>query len=610
MRNKILSLFVFSALVIAFIVAGVNATTVTMSQWDLTANATVTTSNLNLVASSLTAGTSLTALVAGSFTAIGVSTSTIATGTLGTTGWTNATSIDANGYYQVTLTPNAGVDFVISSLSFAHLTDDATGMNFVVNWSKNSFTTSNTITSTAGASGLTSATYSNTALKIPVSSGETITFRIYGYGAAALANTFSVKTLNIQGEIVPLEAVDCVVTTNNANRLGVKIDDLSVEEGFGSDNEWLPLDLIKARINVENNGNDKIKSISVRWGLFNQDTQDWVMKNKETSFTLKDGDNKDIDLQFKLDKHVNDLADGNYLFYGIANAKDAASNDIATCEMDSEIVNVISESDFVILDNLQYSKDVQCLQEVPITADIWNVGSEDQNAAYILVSNPSLGINDEKIEIGDINSLDSSTMSYSFTVPKGTAEKTYIVDFTVYNEDKEVFENDYDSDKAVFHAYLNVKGNCAIPGKATVSAILESSSVDAGKEMVVTITVKNTGNKTADFTVSADGYSSWASSATVDQATFSLDSGQSKDVSMTLQVKEGVSGEQKFNINTLAAGQVVTTQPVAATVQGGGFLSSLLTSGSSGGNFLWIVGALNVLLVLAIIIIAIRFFSK
>ena len=606
MKNKILALFAFSVIAFAFLIAGVNAA-VTMSQWDLTSNATATTSNSNLVASELTVGTSLTALVAGSFTANGVSTSTIATGTLGTTGWTNATSVDANGYYQVTLTPNTGVDFIISSLSFVHQSTDA--MNFVVNWSKDSFTTSNTITSTAGASTTASATYSNTALEISVSAGETVTFRIYGYATAALADTFSVKTLNIQGEIVPLEAVDCVATGNNAGNLDVQVDDLSVEDGFGSDNEWFPLDTIKARIAVENNGNENIKSISLRWGLFNQDTQDWVMKEKEASFTLKDGDDKDVDLQFKLDKHVNDLTEGDYLFYAIATGKDASLDDVATCEMDSELVTIVSESNFVIIDDMQYSNEAQCLQEVSVTADIWNVGSGDEKDVYILVNNKDLGINNEKIEVGDVDSLDSASMSYTFIVPKGTVEKTYAVSFSVYNEDDDIFENDYDSDKSVFNAIVTGKGNCAVPGTASVSANLESTSVVAGEEITVTVTVKNTANKTSDFTVSADGYSAWASSAIVSNGTFSLNAGESKDVPVSLQIKEGVSGEQKFNINVLSAGAVVTTQPVAVTVQNGGFLNSL--AGSSGsGNFLWIIGALNVLLVLAIIIIAVRFFSK
>ncbi|MBI4116620.1 putative S-layer protein [Candidatus Pacearchaeota archaeon] len=603
MKNKILALFAFSVIAFAFLVAGVSAAT--MATWDFNATSTVataTSSDANLVASAITVGTGV---APGTFTfsANGI------TAAVTTDNWvetTLANAITDNDYYQVAITPNTGFNFVVNSISFAHLSSDVAtpNMNFAVRSSENNFASD----ISTGTSSTTSATATISSLNLAVGATETLTLRIYGYGGDA-AETFTINNLVLSGNLVPSEVISCVTSGDSNSQLTVDSLDLSVEEGYGEDEEWYPLDLVNIDTNVDYSGDSdfEMKNIEVKWGLFDRDTNKWVIDDEEKDFDLEGGNDQDVKLQFKLDEKIDKLATGDIVAYAIATGEDEEFNDVKTCEYVEARVSMKSEN-ALILDNLQYPNTaVQCLEEVLVTADIWNIGDDKLENNYVLVNNKDLGLVNQKIEVGDISDFDNSELSFTFTVPKGLIEKTYTVTFSLYDEDDDIFE--IADSEADFLVPLSVKGNCAISGTASVSANLESTSVVAGKEIVVTVSVKNTGDKTSEYVVSADGYSAWASSATISNGTFSLNAGESKDVSMTLQIKEGVSGEQKFNINVLSAGAVVTTQPVAITVQSGGFLDSLVGSSGS-GNFLWIIGALNVLLVLAIIVIAVRFFSK
>lgn len=603
MKNKIPALFAFSVIAFAFLVAGVNAAT--LATWDFNATSTVasaTSSNANLVASAVTVGTGIDNTAGFGFSANGI---TAATATNGWDETTLAAAVTGNDYYQVTITPNAGFNFVITSIGFAHLTNDALpGMDFAVRSSEDNFA-SNLSTGTSTA---TAATTTISSLKLGVGAAETLTLRIYGFNAATDAEDFTIDNLVISGDLVPSEVISCITKGDSNNRLTVDSLELSVEEGYGEDNKWYPLDTANIDTNVAFSGatsDSKMRSIEVKWGIFDETTGNWIIDDKEKTFSLDDGDDKDVKMQVKLNKKINKFGDALFA-YAIVTGTDK-DTDADLCEYQSEDIDSQTEN-ALILDNLQYSNTaVQCLEEVLVTADIWNIGDDKLENNYVLVNNKDLGLVNQKIEVGDVSDFDSSELSFAFTVPKGLIEKTHTVTFSLYDEDDEIFE--IADSEANFLVPLSIKGNCIIPGTASVSAGLESTSVVAGSEIAVKLSVKNTGDKSSEYVVSADGYSNWASSAKVENGTFSLNAGESKDVSMTLQIKEGVSGEQKFNINVLSAGTTVTTQPVAVTVQSGGFLNSLVGSSGS-GNFLWIVGALNVILVLAIIVIAVRFFSK
>ena len=394
----------------------------------------------------------------------------------------------------------------------------------------------------------------------------------------------------------PEEITACTATGNTGDDLKIKIDDIKVD-GYGKDEEWLPLDEISVEIKVENdNSDDKIKDITVGWGLYNADTDEWYIDDEESDFSLADKKDKTIAINFKLDEDIEDLSSGDYTFYVWANGE---LNDVPLCASDSQDIAMQIESDFVIFSDVKMVDSAECGMDVQVSADVWNIGDDEQNEVMVVIQNTELGIT-KKVTIGDISEFDSEKLDTIITLPKDAKEKSYTFDFMVYDEDGSIYENDYDDDESKILVTLKVEGNCVVESTAVVSATLESGG-KAGQDLVIKATVTNTGDKSATYTLNADGYTSWATLAGT-APTMTLNKGESAEALLTFKVNSDAKGEQTFNIEVLSGTQLVLKQPVSVTIASSGF------SGFNLGNnwYLWAIGALNVILVIVIIIIAVR----
>lgn len=412
----------------------------------------------------------------------------------------------------------------------------------------------------------------------------------------------------------PQEITECSATGDNGGDLEIKIDDINNKgfsgKEFGKDDEWFLLDEIEVDIEVKNNNDDdKIKDIEISWGLYNKDTGDWYIDDEENDFNLNDGDDKTITISFKLDDDIDELAEGDYTLYVWANGKinDDSKTPVCASDFDDGISIVSDESDFVVLYDIQIPEISQCDSQVQITADVWNIGDDEQEKVNVRVYNYELGI-DEVYEIGDIDEFDSKKLDILITIPKDAKEKSYNLIFEVRDEDNDVYENDFDDDKSEFDRELRIEGNCKVEvtAKATVSAEM-SSGGKAGESLVIKVTIENTGDDTTTYTINPASYSTWASSADIDSNTFTLDKGKSKEVLITLNVKKDVSGEKTFSIELLSENQLVTTQPVSVAIEDSSFFSKL--SGESNA-WLWGIGFLNIVLVVIIILVAVRIVKK
>jgi len=137
------------------------------------------------------------------------------------------------------------------------------------------------------------------------------------------------------------------------------------------------------------------------------------------------------------------------------------------------------------------------------------------------------------------------------------------------------------------------------------------SGGNAGEELVVKATITNTGDS-ATFSLNAAGYSTWASSAVLDQTSVVLATGESKDVLFTFNVKNDVSGDQTFDIEVLSDNQLVVKQPVSVLIEKTGtkfpgFSGNIINKNNW---YLWGIGILNVVLVIIIIAVAVRVARK
>ncbi len=610
MKAKNFGVLALSLLALMFLVSGISAAT--LAEWPLDAtNLGVPTNvNMNVTANNLSFGSGIGAI---SYTS----------NRAASDGWTS-TARDSNDYYQVSLTSKTGYAFTINSLSFNYYSTAVTGpTNWVLQYSKNSdFSSVTNITSVTITTFGSEVLYSNSSLSISVNEGETIYFRWFAFGGST--GNFGLSDVSVQGTTtttLPSEIIDSNALGNPGHIEVKKIDftdnGLSSGETFGGDSEWFPLEDIDAEIQIKNNGDYDVSNIEVDWGLWDTQNHQWVIEmNDEKDFDLKDGDTKTLTVSFSIDDKMDvdledkSLTDGDhYRFYvtatGAVDDSDSADDGEKTSANDFEQVSIVLESNFVVLDNFQVPATVSCGKTTTLVADIWNIGDEDQDDVSVKVYNQELGIN-EKVEVGDLDAFDRVSLNFDLKVPSDADEKSYNLEFTVYDEDNEVYTNDLNDDESVFTVPLTVKGSCIYATAGTTNVDVElNSGGKAGAPMVLTATVENTGNKAVDYTFNLEGYSSWASLSDMTPSSATLAPGQSQDIAITLNVNDNASGGKTFNFEVYSNGYLVTKQPLSATVTSGFSLTSI-TGGAIGNAVPLVIGLFSVVLVVAIIIVLVR----
>jgi len=626
MRTKLLGLFGLSILLLALFIGGVSA--VTLAKWPLTADgvADPATLNANVVAGNLAFGSSLNVIGTG----FDITDGTVADG------W-NAVNPGPNDYYEVTLSPKSGFDLVINTVSFDHISDNATSdMKFDVEWSLDGFATTPTNLVSAGTSKTISALSSTTpTTSIAVSNGQIFSLRISGYDSDSSTEVFSVKNLILDGTVTliptpPLTEPPEVTVCNNIGNPGeLRIKGIDFENlgslvfketsgaiylEFGDDDEWFPLDNLEVELEIENNGDEDVDDVEVEWGIYNTKRSVMVIDfDEEDEVNIKDGDDEIVDVEFnledELDVDLDDLDDGkHYRFYVIATGDvDNATAD-RTCVADFEDLEIIIENDFVILDDVRFPETVQCGETIQITAKVWNIGEDDQDEVKVEIHNNDLGLFHRTVEIGDVDAFDDDTYTFNFRVPNDAEEKTHNIMFSVLDEDFDVYENDFDDDESEFSLPFRVSGGCSSAGAdVSISAILESGG-KAGESLTVRAIITNDGDELNTFIIRALGFSQWASSFNVDKSSLVLSAGDSAEVIFTFDVNNDASGSQSFTIELTSEENQVTTQPVSVAIEGkSGFLGRLTGGVISGSNaYLWGIGALNIILVIIIIIVAVR----
>lgn len=397
---------------------------------------------------------------------------------------------------------------------------------------------------------------------------------------------------------------DLVTTVENVDVIG--------SNTFGSNNEWYALDTVQIEVQVRNRGSEDVNGISLEWGLYDTQSKTWAIGvSEEDNFDLSSDDEQTTTIKFTLDNNMDenlkDLKKGDYIFYvrATGDISGGTYDGDSTCSSDSDTGKLIVDKNFVILNDFQVPAVVQCGADFQISGTAWNIGSSNQKSVYAQVYNKDLGINNVNIDIGDINSFDSSDFSSQLTLPQDLQEKNYTLTLTVYDKNNNVYKNG-NSDKAVFTLPLTVQGNCAV-AKASVVALLQSGG-EAGKPLVVKATITNEGNKVATYALSASDFTNWASSATLDKSSLTLNAGESGDVLLTFNVNKDALGTNIFTLDVLSQNQQIVSQPIQVEITKSAGIFSNLFSGNN--KYIWGIAILNLILIILIIVIAVRIARK
>ncbi len=529
---------------------------------------------------------------------------------------------DAGDYFEVTLNTLGYKDIV---LKFDEQRSALTGpVEFKMQYS----TDGSNFTDLASSTTNTSASFTTNPMHTYTFSSLTALnnisnakFRIFvTQNASATSGTWRIDNLMVEGTSLtaPTETWEdnfCLYDdgeSGNPGDLRVKIEDVSIT-GFGDNNEILPFDKVDVEVSVDNRGSDNVDNIEVEWGLYDSDTGDWVIEvDNEKDFDLKDGDDDTItfsfDLNDNMDIDLEDLDDSDsYVLYVRATGDvDNDDNDV-TCNSDTEDMQIIIEKDFVVLRDITVPETVSCNLDLQVSADVWNIGSRNQDSVTVKIFNKDLGIN-KLVDVGDIDSFDSQRIEETFKIPSNAKEQSYLLSFEVYDEDEDIYQNDYDDQDARFTKAIKV-GACSgssdddedVEGNILVSAEIQDGG-EAGKPLVIKAVITNTGDSSATLLLNAAGYSSWADSVNVVPESITLASGKSASALLTFEVNKDAAGDNMFDLEIVSGNNLVAVQPVSVSIaeaKGGGF--------SLGGSwYLWLIVALNVVLVVVIIAVAVK----
>ncbi len=462
-----------------------------------------------------------------------------------------------------------------------------------------------TVTFTSGQSGTINGT-----ITADPSSGSTTSFDFLVTLTQSSTNTDDFET---SGDFCAYSKG----VTDNHGSLSISVRNPDVVNGYGSSGKWYPFDDVEFEIKVENNGNADVNDISLEWGIYDQDAQDWIKEvDEEDNFDLNEGDDDTYTISLTVDESdldvdLADLDNGHtYTIYARINGEIADGNfkGNETCDYAQRDVDIVIESNFVTLTNFKIPDSVSCGDTMTISADAWNIGRRDQDKVTVGVSVKDLGNFKQIFNVGDINSFDKETIDFQIPIPQNTTTKTYTATFDVYDEDSQIFENK-NNEKATYPVLFKV-GSCGTPSETgdtvVVSADLASGG-KAGQPLSINAVITNTGDKQITLALNAAGYAQWANSVNMDKNSLTLAPGQSGDVKLVFDVKSSASGDQLFNLEATSGNQLVANQPVSIFITG----AKTGLSGLFGDNwYLWVLGLVNLVLVVLIIVVAVRVARK
>jgi len=414
--------------------------------------------------------------------------------------------------------------------------------------------------------------------------------------------------------------------SNNGNDLVADDMEINVKSGFGEDDDFLyPLDEVEAVFNLDNQGNFDLKNIEITACLLEIATGDCIldeedMEVSDDSFDLDSGDDVDVTLTFEIDPDKLDGNDNSYALYVGATGEiidDTTSGTYdgdLTCSSNSEDIDIITNDEFVIINNLFYTESVNCGEMLDISADLFNVGDTDldDDEVYFSIYNKELGIDQEITFDSGIDSMSQESVSFSAKIPQNITEKVYNVELLVLDHKKNVMENKED-DKSQKTIYVTV-GKCSNTDTSSSVSITAELSADTpkaviGEQFVVESTIKNTGISSATYTVSVSGNEAWSEVSSIEPSTFTLASGESREVSIYFNVdSDAKAGDKEFTIKT-AYGSKTSEQKVAITVEEG-LSSSKIIQHLKDNSFVYTIVLVNLILLIAIIIVVVKMFGR
>ena len=400
----------------------------------------------------------------------------------------------------------------------------------------------------------------------------------------------------------------------------LEIKNIDIDNEVGENDVWQILDNVKIEVEIENNGEDKIRDVFVELGLFDSDGKNLIRdldfsnegEEKIDLGDLDDGESETVEFEIKVPADLK--KDGDFKLAVKAYSKD--SGETKECVGSSEDLDKVfyqnikieredEEDKFIAFDNIELTPgEAVCGDSVNLRFEAFNIGDENQKQVKISLKNTKLGIDMSKEIKDDMEEGDSKQIEFEFSVPEKATDGNYNLELNAdYDYSNGRYRQSLDEATVVPLKIFGCEKEPVKEEKKVLIAASLDSEAKAGSEMIVKSIVTNLGSEEADFIMGASGYESWADLNSISERLFKLKAGESKEVKLNFNVNEEAKGKQSFTLEVLS-GSKEEKREVEVNIEEKETPSTGIGFGEN--SLIWIIGAINVILIILIIIVAAR----
>ncbi|MEM4325810.1 MAG: putative S-layer protein [Candidatus Pacearchaeota archaeon] len=442
---------------------------------------------------------------------------------------------------------------------------------------------------------------------------------------------------------VPFNYVKSFCTNGPINDTDLILDVKVKNRGSGTEEKWYPLDKIDVDVKLTNNKNIDLDNIIFKIGLFKVGTNKnviedmmWISQDNE-EFEVGSIDSGDSSQRYTFEFRV-DPTEVEYdtRYYLVVKAySDRKENALCIDKSSGLVEEGLSSSEYfgeitisskdnrdemVVIDDYDFLNNpiqVMCGEEKTFNLVIYNIGDSDfEDRIKVNVFNKELGINVDEVIYEDLDSGDKKIVPIKIRVPNNATEKIYPLYMTTHYSYQKSTDTYKYSSKENFLAYLDVKGGCVIPPNAVISYSFISEAI-SGQPLEINISILNKEEKGKFFVLEASDYESWADT-TQKMTTLFVGGGAINSAVLKLDVNQGITGDQIFNLKVYSDGKLISTQQIKVNIrptEGEGVTREIFENAGfptilKENKSLLVLGILNIVIIILIIIVALRIGKK
>lgn len=390
-------------------------------------------------------------------------------------------------------------------------------------------------------------------------------------------------------------------------QVGKDVDIVSVKDDSSSNGNfnWKLLDNIELTIKARNNDNNDDQDITVEIVLYDSSNGDKLYEDDQTILVNSD-DDESFYFNFTLPADTPDDAKLYVKAYFDGNEDEQCTNHWGSRTYES--ISVKSKKSYEIgFTEINMESPLICGASSAVDLRVHNIGDKDQKKVLVSLTNDELGI-DQDILVSNVDSGNSKKITFDIEIPQNADEKVYQLAIEArHNYDSR--DDSYDDVTDRVLRSFRVEGNCLTSGSSsgamTISPTLLSEAV-AGKDLIIRASIRNNVDS-GTLSIIPFGYEDWASVKSVEPSTLVLSGGETRDVTIILTPKQGVSGERRFTIRA-SKGTTISDQEAVVFISAA---SSWAIIDSIKENWvIWVIILANIILILAIIIAAVKLSRK